>query len=57
MLSICRGKIEIPDVLKKLSAMKGQAAKFYFRGLSKCIEREFQFNGRSRRPPKMNLIQ
>ena len=38
--------------IEEIIGYEGQAAKFYFRGLSKCIEREFQFNGRSRRPPK-----
>ena len=31
---------------------EGQAAKSYFQGLSKCIDEEFKFQGRSRRPPK-----
>ena len=52
MLSICRGKIENSRRIEEIIGYEGQAAKFYFRGLSKCIEREFQFNGRSRRPPK-----
>ena len=49
MLSICRGKIENSRRIEEIIGYEGQAAKFYFRGLSKCIEREFQFNGRSRR--------
>lgn len=52
MLSICRDKIERCTSVDEMTGFEGQAAKYYFRGLGKCIERDFYFEGRSRRPPK-----
>lgn len=52
MLNICRGKIETAKRIEEIIGYEGQAAKYYFRGLAKCIEKEFAFNGRSKRPPK-----
>ena len=31
---------------------EGQAAKYYFKGLSACIDENFTFQGRNRRPPR-----
>lgn len=51
MLDICRKKVaECKDVYE-IMGYEGQGAKYYFDGLSKCINEEFVFHGRSRRPP------
>lgn len=52
MLSICRGKMNNCGTMAELIGFEGQAAKYYFQGLSKCINPEFRFEGRSKRPPK-----
>lgn len=52
MLRICRGKIANVSKLDELLGFEGCAAKYYFEGLSLCIDDEFKFHGRSRRPPK-----
>lgn len=52
MLEICRNKIMDSGRICEMIGFEGQAAKYYFRGLSNCLEEEFQFQGRSRRPPK-----
>ena len=51
MLTICRNKILTCDRIEEMIGFEGQAAKYYFRGLSACIKEEFAFQGRSRRPP------
>ena len=51
-ICILIAKIPTTNTLQELMGYEGQCAKFYFEGLSKCIESEFAFNGRSRRPPK-----
>lgn len=38
--------------IEQLMGYEGIAARHYFKGLSLCIEPEFRFNGRSRRPPR-----
>ena len=52
MLCICREKIERCSKIEEIIGFEGQAAKYYFDGLSKCIEPSFAFRGRSKRPPK-----
>lgn len=51
MMKICRNKLDTSTVISEMIGYEGQAAKYYFSGLSKCIEEEFVFRGRSRRPP------
>ena len=51
MLDICRNKIHQSERIDQMIGFEGQAAKYYFQGLSKCIDENFQFKGRSRRPP------
>ena len=52
MMSICRNRILTSKKITEMIGFEGQAAKSYFQGLSKCIDEEFKFQGRSRRPPK-----
>lgn len=52
MLTICRNKVLNCDRMEEMIGYEGQAAKYYFRGLSQCIDNDFKFQGRSRRPPK-----
>lgn len=52
MMQNCLKKIEQTENASQLMGYEGTAAKAYFSGLSKCILPEFQFSGRSRRPPK-----
>lgn len=51
MLTICKNKILTCDRIEEMIGFEGQAAKYYFRGLSACINEKFAFQGRSRRPP------
>lgn len=51
MIHICRGKIGQCLYIPEIMGYEGQGAKAYFEGLSMLIEPEFQFHGRSRRPP------
>ena len=52
MIKICRMKVEQTEKISEIMGYEGQAAKAYFKGLSKIIDREFIFHGRNRRPPK-----
>lgn len=52
MLEICINKCENVKTIPELIGYEGQGAKYYFEGLSRCVEPEFYFHGRSRRPPK-----
>lgn len=52
MMNICRSKIDSADKISEMIGFEGQAAKYYFKGLSECVEPEFKFSGRNRRPPK-----
>lgn len=38
--------------ISEIIGYEGQAARSYFSALSKCIDPEFKFHGRNRRPPK-----
>ena len=51
MLS-CEKKIEQKSNIDEVMGYEGTAAKYYFQGLSKLVDEEFQFSGRSKRPPK-----
>lgn len=52
MLIICMKKCESAKSIPELIGYEGQGAKYYFEGLSRCVEPEFYFHGRSKRPPK-----
>ena len=52
MMNVCRKKIEVADEISQMIGFEGQAAKYYFKGLSQCIKKGYGFRGRSRRPPK-----
>ena len=52
MLNICRNKILTSDRIAQIIGFEGQAAKYYFQGLAQCIDEEFAFQGRNKRPPK-----
>lgn len=51
MMRICRNKIADTRKIDELMGFEGCAAKCYFEGLSQCIDDEFIFQGRSKRPP------
>lgn len=51
MLTICKNKIMTCNRIEEMIGFEGQAAKYYFKGLAACIDKEFSFQGRSRRPP------
>ena len=38
--------------IPELMGYEGNSAKIYFKGLSQCVDEEFEFEGRSKRPPK-----
>ncbi len=46
-----RKKLEMVDSIAELMGYEGIAARAYFEGLSMCIDQDFKFKGRSRRPP------
>ena len=52
MINTSYHKLDSCDKIEQLMGYEGTAAKFYFQGLSKLVEPEFKFNGRSKRPPK-----
>ena len=52
MLAICRNKVLTCDRIEEMIGFEGQAAKYYFKGLSACIDENFTFQGRNRRPPR-----
>ena len=45
-------KIKQCSTISEINGHEGTAAKYYFMGLSKCIDSEFEFKGRNRRPPQ-----
>ncbi len=51
-LTVCQNKIDACENINEVIGYEGQGAKYYFEGLSKCVEADFRFDGRSRRPPK-----
>lgn len=46
-----RENVERAETIEEIMGYEGQAAKSYFEGLSKIINQDFKFKGRSRRPP------
>lgn len=52
MIKICRSKIGRCETIPEIMGYEGQGAKAYFEGLSKVINKEFEFHGRNKRPPK-----
>lgn len=52
MMNISYQKIDSCNHIDQLMGYEGTAAKYYFSGLSKVIEPQFKFHGRSKRPPK-----
>lgn len=50
-MKIALEKINGCNTISEIMGYEGTAAKYYFKALSKSIEKEFQFAGRSRRPP------
>ena len=52
MLAICRNKVLTCDRIEEMIGFEGQAAKYYFKGLAACIDENFTFQGRNRRPPR-----
>ena len=40
------------DRIAEIIGYEGTAAKYYFKGLAKCVREEFAFSGRNRRPPR-----
>ena len=50
-IGIYMKKVPEMDTIEEIMGYEGQCAKLYFQGLSRCIEPEFSFHGRSRRPP------
>lgn len=52
MMNIFYGKIQRSCSINQLIGYEGGAAKYYFQGLNKVVDEKFQFNGRSKRPPK-----
>lgn len=52
MSAICRNKVLTCDRIEEMIGFEGQAAKYYFKGLSACIDENFTFQGRNRRPPR-----
>ena len=52
MMNICRNKVLECQKISEMIGFEGQAAKYYFKGLSECIDKQFYFQGRSKRPPR-----
>ena len=52
MLDVSADKLFKSEKLQEIIGHEGNAAKYYFKGLSNLVEPEFAFNGRSRRTPK-----
>lgn len=52
MLHICKDKLVECKEIEQMMGFEGQAAKYYFQGLAKCIDENFKFSGRSKRPPR-----
>ncbi len=51
-ITVCYNKIDSCKTIEQVMGFEGQGAKYYFEGLSKCVEKDFEFHGRSKRPPK-----
>lgn len=51
-INILKKKAESAKTFSDLGGYEGMAARLYFEGLGKCVDEEFTFSKRSRRPPK-----
>lgn len=51
MMDICQRKMKKSKSYNQLMGYEGNAAKYYFQGLSKIVDEKFQFPKRSKRPP------
>lgn len=52
MIHIGMEKVLRAESIPEVIGYEGMAAKYYFQGLAKCVEKDFYFQGRSRRPPR-----
>lgn len=52
MIRILAHKLQACDTVEGMMGYEGNAAKYYFKGLSKLVDDKFKFNGRSKRPPR-----
>lgn len=52
MIKIFENKITDADTIEQIMGYEGNAARYYFQGLSKVVNDDFKFSGRNRRPPK-----
>lgn len=48
----CEKMIEKAATIEEIMGFEGMAARYYFAGLSKLVDKDFRFSGRSKRPPK-----
>ena len=51
-IASCEKKMETAQTIEELMGHEGMAARTYFDGLSRLVDEDFQFSGRSKRPPK-----
>lgn len=51
MMGNCIAKVQRISKTEELMGYEGTGAKYYFEGLSRCVEEDFIFKGRSKRPP------
>lgn len=51
MMVNCISKAQRTNKIEELMGYEGTGAKYYFEGLSRCVEEDFAFKGRSKRPP------
>lgn len=56
MLAICRNKVLTCDRIEEMIGFEGQAAKYYFKGLSACIDENFTFQEETAVRQEMNSI-
>ena len=52
VINNCIWNVGKANNITEINGFEGQGAKQYFKGLSLCIDVEFKFNGRNRRPPR-----
>lgn len=56
MLAICRNKVLTCDRIEEMIGFEGQAAKYYFKGLSACIDENLLFREETAVRQEMNSI-
>ena len=49
---MCEKKVGGSSKIDEIMGYEGTSARYYFQGLSKLVDEDFQFSGRSKRPPK-----